>query len=125
MSVPGSNLLNKAFKVIARQTVQYERYSGKVTRPDGIEAPQFEPAVALRGSWQALPSDQVIKHGLDPNKDYAVFYVSKNLQQPERDVSGDRATYGGYLWEARSGTGWFYQDGWDAMVFERIGNASV
>lgn len=118
--IPGSNILRTALGVIAPQPVVYLRYAGSTTRDDGVEIPAFEPPVTVYGSWQAVTSEQLVRYGLDPARDYAYFFASVPIQQPGRDVSGDRCEYGGATWEARSGEGWFPMDGWDAMLFERV-----
>lgn len=121
--IPGSNLLRTALGVITPQAVQYERFAGMTTRDDGIDVPAFEAPITVYGSWQAVTSEQLVRMGLDPAKDYAYFYASVPFNQPGRDVSSDRARYGGSVWEARSGEGWFPMDGWDGMLFQRVGSA--
>lgn len=120
--IPGSNILRMALGAIAAQAVPYRRYTGTTTRADGIQVPTFAAPVTLYGSWQPVSADQLVRWGLDPAKKMAIFYVSAPLNEPGRDISGDRADYAGSEWEARDADGeWFPQDGWTGMLFQRIG----
>ena len=68
MATPGSNLLKQAFKAIARQTVSYYAFVGRVTNSIGIDQDVYNPPEDIRGSLQPIPQNRYAELGLDFNK---------------------------------------------------------
>ena len=112
MSVPGSNLLNKAFGAIAKQTVAYYKYAGRVENDAGNLISMYSAPIDVKGSLQPLPQSKYAFMGLDLKKSYANFYCPSELLSLQRDVSGDMFQFGSKVYQVESLTDWFLQDGW-------------
>ena len=54
MRVPGSNILNKALRVLTAQTITYLAFVSRSTLPNGVLLPVYAPAKQLRGSIQPV-----------------------------------------------------------------------
>ena len=93
MISPGSNLLNKAFKVIAKQSFIYRQFKSRTTNAIGIDIPEYEDDVSLKGSVQAVPRRLYQLHGLDWKKNYITIYSSDKIEGVNRDTSGDRVVF--------------------------------
>lgn len=114
--IPGSNLLSMALRVIAPQTIAYYPYVSRTKLANGVLNPVYGSGVNVDGSFQPVPRSRYENMGLDFQKNYVTIFVSKNVIDIERDVTGDRFTYAGKLYQAESRTDWFSQDGWDAIL---------
>lgn len=123
MSTPGSNILNKAFRLIARQSVAYYAYAGRSTNSYGVDVPVYMPPVEIRGSLQAVPQNYYVTLGLDFQKTYVMFYCPKMLMDIQRDVSGDIIQYGTSVYSVESLTDWFNIDGWVQALAVRTESA--
>lgn len=116
--IPGSNLLNMAFGVIAKTTVSYLKYLSRATNVIGLDVSTYADPINLMGSWQPVPRNKYEAMGLDFNKNYAMFYVSKDILDLQRNVSGDQIQYAGKTWNCLSETDWFGIDGWTGVLCE-------
>lgn len=120
--IPGSNLLNAAFSVIAQQQVTYLRYLSRELNEIGNYVTTYEAGVTLRGSLQAIPRTKYEQYGLDLQKNYVMFYASKNILDLARDISGDLIAFGGKLYQCQSESDWYGVDGWTSVQCVDIGN---
>jgi len=123
MTVPGSNLLNRAFRKIAKQKTVYYKNTGRTVTDAGYDVTSFAAGIDLLGSLQPVPRSLYLQNGLDFQKSYALFYVSKNIVDVGRDTGGDELEYAGRRYKCESDTPWFNQDGWLAMLMSDIGPA--
>lgn len=118
--IPGSNLLNMAFQIIAKQTVIYYQYASRITNAIGYEVTTYESGVTLSGSFQPVPRSLYSQYGLDLQKSYFTFYVSKNILDLERNVSGDQISFNGSRFQCESNVEWFNIDGWTSVLCVEI-----
>lgn len=116
MGVPGSNILNRALKLLIPQSFSYYAYTGRAKTVNGLLRPTYADAVSLTGSVQPVPRRLYAEYGLDFQKNYTTFFVSKNIIDVARDVAGDQFSYASRRYNAISRTDWFAQDGWDAIL---------
>lgn len=121
--IPGSNLLNQAFALIAQQAVQYYKNTGRAANSIGMQVPAFAAAISVSGSFQPVPRNKYEMLGLDFQKTYFNFYVSRSVLDLQRDVSGDQLTFQGQRFQCVSKTPWYGIDGWDAVLCVEIPNA--
>lgn len=121
--IPSSNLLNMALTIIAKQTVTYFQYTGRTTNAIGYDVASFAAGIDLLGSWQPVPRDRYEYLGLDFQRNYVTFYVSKNILDIQRDVSGDQIEYNGKRWQCQSSNDWYAVDGWVGILCVEIDNA--
>lgn len=115
--IPGSNLLNTALSVISKQFLTYYQANGRTVNAVGQYVTSFvSPAPQIAGSFQPVPRSRYEYNGLDFQKDYFVFYVSKDLIDIQRDVSTDELGFGSQRYQCISATPWIAIDGWVEML---------
>lgn len=112
MAVPGSNLLNLALTVIARQQFVYYGYTGRVTNAVGIDVAAYAPPLVFSGSVQPVPRYLYEQMGLDMQANHFNVFLSKNALDIARDISGDYFVYAGMRLQCLSKTDWHSMDGW-------------
>lgn len=121
--IPGSNILNIALSVIARQTVSYFAFTGRVLNAVGEDIPSYADSVDIVGSLQPVPRILYEQYGLDLQKTYYTFYTSNPVKDVGRDVSGDQFEFGGQRFQVESNNDWYAQDGWKGVLCVLIGAA--
>lgn len=121
MRVPGSNLLNKAFTKISQQQLIYYSAIGRTLNIVGQYVTQYAAGVAVSGSFQPVPRVKYEYMGLDFQKEYYFFYVSKDLIDLTRDISADQLAFQGIRYQIQSNTEWFGIDGWLEILVVNIG----
>lgn len=119
--IPGQNLLNMAFRVIARQGVVYYHYLGRTQNSVGQDISEYSPGKLLLGSFQPVPRALYETLGLDFQKSYWTFYVSSNVSDVARGVSGDQIGFNGQRYQCESNNDWYQVDGWKGSIFVHIG----
>src|SRR5690606_23365264 len=82
------------------------------------------PAV-LRGSFQPVQRSLYELYGLDLQKTYYTFYVSYDLLDIDRDVSGDQIAFGSGRFQCVSDVDWFEVDGWKSVLCLYVGHDFV
>ena len=112
MTIPGSNLLASALRVIAAQSVEWSVNTGRTVNSIGMEVPAYAPPVTIYGSFQPVPRTMYAELGLDFNKRYARFFSSNDMLNVDRDFSGDKIVFNGITYKCESVTEWFELDGW-------------
>jgi hypothetical protein len=119
--IPGSNLLNMAFRIIAQQALVYYHYLGRTQNSVGQDISQYSDAKKIFGSFQPVPRVLYQSLGLDFQKDYWMFYTSNNLIDVGRSVSGDQIAFNGQRYQCESDNDWYQIDGWKGSIFIHIG----
>jgi hypothetical protein len=114
--VPGNNLLKKAFKVISKDTFIYRQFKARTTNSIGIDIPEYEDDVELKGSIQAVPRRLYQQHGLDWKKNYITIYSSDTIEGVNRDTSGDRIVFDEKLFQVLDENDWTPIDGWNGVM---------
>lgn len=117
MSVPGSNLFRRAASLIRLNSVNLRRFTGMVTRSDGLEVPSFAAAETVSVSAQPAQSTLIATLGLDMSKSYFMFYSSNGpFNTPERGRAGDLIQFAGEWYQVINATPWAFIDGWDSVL---------
>ena len=120
--IPGSNILNMALSVIAKTGFQYYKYSSRTANSVGQYESTYNPPQNLLGSVQAVPRNLYEQYGLEFQKRYVKFFVSKDVLDVSRDVSGDMIVYCGNNYQVLSITPWFSVDGWVEILAVQVPN---
>jgi len=121
MMIPGSNLLNIALTVIAKQTITYYRYIDRIQNDIGQDVTQYAPAVEIVGSFQPVPRSLYQVYGLDFQKSYFTFYTSNNVKDIARNISGSQIAFQGRRYQCESNNDWYGEDGWKGILCVDIG----
>jgi hypothetical protein len=119
--IPGANVLNMAFRVIAKTTITYYQYVSRETNVIGQDVTTYDAGTPLMGSWQPVQRNLYQSLGLDFQKSYYYFYVPSDLLDVSRDVSGDQIGFNGKRFQCESNTQWFQIDGWQQVLCVDIG----
>lgn len=110
------NLLNLAHSVIPPQAFEYYAFTGRNTQTNGIDVNTYALPAEQRGSVQPVPQNMYQQLGLEFNHQYFTFFVSKNVMEVNRDVSGDYMMWQGKKYKCLSVQNWFSQDGWLSVL---------
>ncbi len=110
------NLLNAALSLTGSQSFQYIQYIGRVDNGIGQDIAQYAAPIQLYGNVQAVPRNLFEVYGLDFQSQYLMFYVSRQILDVERDVSGDTIQYANAKYQCKSQTDWNAQNGWTAVI---------
>jgi len=119
--IPGQNILNMAFRVIAQQALVYYHYLGRTQNAIGQDVSQYSDGKTIYGSFQPVQRSLYMTLGLDLQKDYWNFYASNNMQDIERSVAGDQIAFNGQRYQCESNADWFQIDGWKGSIFVHVG----
>ena len=123
MSIPGSNLLKRAFRLIASQSLTYLAYVSRSKTATGTLVPTYALPVIIKGSIQPVPQSLMQLLGLDMQRSYVTIYVPQAVVSVNRDVSSDKFKFGGSTYQALSITKWINIDGWNAVMAVEIPDA--
>lgn len=118
--IPGSNILNIALTAIGMQQVLYYRFLTRTTNDIGLDESNYDSPIIVSGSLQPVPRNRYEQLGLDFNRNYFTFYAAKNIQDLARDVSGDRISFNGKVFDCISANDWYGIDGWLAITLVEI-----
>lgn len=119
--IPGSNLLNMAFSIIAKQSIIYYFANGRTLNNVGQDVTTYDVGIQVLGSFQPVPRKLYQVYGLDLQKSYFTFYASKNIFDVNRDISGDQISFKGDRFQCESNNDWFAIDGWKGVLCVHIG----
>lgn len=114
--IPGSNILNLALTVIARQEFTYFAFVSRVLGPSGKYIPLYAAGVTAMGSVQPVPRNVYFHMGLDFQKSYFNFFVPQSVLDVSRDVSSDQFFFNGKNYQCLSNTPWYGIDGWNQVL---------
>lgn len=120
MSVPGSNQLNRAFRLIKAQQITYLAWTARTKTSTGTLVSTYANGRPIRGSLQPVARTLLEMLGLDLQRHYVNIYVAQAVIDIRRDVAGDQFVYNGAKFEAISITKWLGQDGWNAVLAVEI-----
>lgn len=122
MLVPGSNILNMALSVIAKSSFQYYAFVSRTPNEVGQDIATYASPTILRGSVQPIPRSLYQEYGLDFQRNYVNVYISRDMMDIARDVSGDKIIFNRNTYQCVSKTAWDAIDGWDAVLCVQIPN---
>ncbi len=121
--IPGSNLLSTALRVIGKQSFLFFAQLSRTAQPNGQYLSKFAAAVPVTGSVQPAERKLYEQFGLDFQRSLFKFYVSKDIIDVTRDVSGDQFQFKGRTYQCLSIMPWFALDGWNEVLAVDIGVA--
>ncbi len=118
--IPSSNLLKKAFRIIKQDVFAYRKFRGRTTNGIGIDVPEYEPDIDLKGSVQVIPRTLYQEIGLDWKKNYIMIYSSDVIEGVSRGTSGDRVVFNEKLFQVLNENDWTPVDGWNGVMCVEI-----
>ena len=119
--IPGINVLNIALGVIATQTVQILRATGRAQNAVGAWVTNYAAPVTYQVSWQPVDAKKYEQLGLDLAKEYHNIWMRAPVDGIQRGESPDRFIQGGRLHDVVDVRDWYGQDGWVEILVIDIG----
>lgn len=120
----GSNLLSVALGIIGTTPVQLYRFIDRTRTGIGNLVSAYDDPVDCRVSLQAVPLTLMHQLGLDMQKSYITVYAVEDVDDIERDTSGDVIYWNGKYWQSESSTDWHAIDGWQGTLFVECGTTA-
>lgn len=114
------NLLNLAMTLTGNQLVLYSKFLGRSDNGIGQDIANYADSIKLTGQIQAVPRSLYEAYGLDLQRNYLNFYVSKELLDITRGVSGDKVEYNSLTYQCLSETDWIAMNGWTSVLMVQI-----
>jgi len=114
------NLLKQATHLIPMDDVIYYKYSSKALDDVGREVLTFASPLNIKANVQAVSRNRYVELGLDLNKKYVTIFTYENMQDVDRDKSGDKFIYNGETFKVESETDWLAKDLWTYYTAVRI-----
>jgi hypothetical protein len=118
--IPGANLLGMALRLLSSQNFDYFAFLSRGTNDIGQDLANYAEPQSLAGSVQPVPRSLFQLYGLDFDRNYLTFYVSQDVIDVTRDVSGDQMFFNGNTYQCIQKTDWFPQDGWTAVLAVQV-----
>lgn len=109
-----------AMQVVGSQSFKYIKFKSRETNSIGIDESVYESPRYITGQVQAVPHELFEKYGLDFTKSYLMFYVSKDILDIQRGVSGDRFEFENNTYQAEKETDWRAINGWTAVLSVKV-----
>lgn len=122
MSVPGSNLLNQALRLIAKQTFIYKAFSSRTANSIGMWVTTYAKPVSVKGSVQPISRVLMQVLGLDMQKNYVNIFIPQKVVDIERDVTSDQFVFNSRTYQVISITPWHLIDGWNQALCIEVPN---
>jgi hypothetical protein len=119
--IPGSNLFNRAARLIRLSPVDYYAQAARSINATGQWIATYNPAVPLPASVQAVPRDTYVQKGLDLQRNYVTVFAAVDAVDLERDAQGDRFVFDGREYQLESENSWYLRDGWAECLAVEIG----
>ncbi len=123
--IPGSNLFNRASRLIQRKPILYFPFINRVKNNARQWVSTFGPMQEIPASVQAVPRATYVALGLDFQKNYVNVFAAVNAVDLQRDSSGDQFVFDGGVYQIESNTTWFLSDGWVECMAVLIGLGSA
>lgn len=114
------NLLNMAMTLVGTQQFTYFKFLSRATNSIGVDVAVYDTPKLLTGQVQAVPRNLFEQFGLDFQRSYLTFFVSKDIHDVERDMSGDQIKFANDTYQCLSETDWFKINGWTGILAVKI-----
>ncbi len=114
--IPGGNILKTALSAIGKQQFIYYPYATRTLNAIGLYNAVYTNGVPVSGSVQPIPRSLYENMGLDFQRNYFNFFVTQDIFDVARDVSGDQFCFQGKNFQCVSKTAWYGIDGWDQVL---------
>lgn len=119
--IPGSNLLNRAARLIQLQDVAWSAWLSNTKVAGGVVKPTYANPVTVQASVQAVSRAMYNLFGLDLQKNYVMLYTKTPMRDLERNGSCDLVDFNGRRFNVQSNTDWYGVDGWRGAICVDVG----
>ncbi|QQO63701.1 MULTISPECIES: phage collar protein [Providencia] len=115
------NLHRIASRYIPQQTALWFRFKNREPDERGHDQNQYHEPVDIRGSWQAVDTQDAQSMGFDSNQVYRRFYTSHDIKGIQRGTSPDYLVFNGKKYDVMGNADWYEQDGWKSVICIEVG----
>ncbi|MDK7757698.1 MULTISPECIES: phage collar protein [Providencia] len=115
------NLHRIASRYIPQQTALWFRFKNREPDERGHDQNQYHEPVGIRGSWQAVDTQDAQSMGFDSNQVYRRFYTSHDIKGIQRGTSPDFLVINGKKYDVMGDADWYEQDGWKSVICIEVG----
>ncbi|WP_265498484.1 phage collar protein [Providencia rustigianii] len=115
------NLHRIASRYIPQQKALWFRFKSRETDELGHDKNQYHDPVEIRGSWQAVDTQDAQSMGFDSNQVYRRFYTSHDIKGIQRGASPDYIVINGKKYDVMGDADWYEQDGWKSVICIEVG----
>ncbi|MBS0917681.1 phage collar protein [Providencia rettgeri] len=115
------NLHRIASRYIPQQKALWFRFKGRTPDERGHDQNQYYEPVDIRGSWQAVDTQDAQSMGFDSNQVYRRFYTSHDIKGIQRGTSPDYLVFNGKKYDVMGDADWYEQDGWKSVICIEVG----
>ncbi|WP_273818070.1 phage collar protein [Providencia rettgeri] len=115
------NLHRIASRYIPQQTALWFRFKNREPDERGHDQNQYHEPVDIRGSWQAVNTQDAQSMGFDSNMVYRRFYTSHDIKGIQRGTSPDYLVFNGKKYDVMGDADWYEQDGWKSVICIEVG----
>ena len=97
------------------------QYREKYKIDDKLGLNQYHEPVEIRGSWQAVDTQDAQSMGFDSAQVYRRFYTSHDIKGIQRGTSPDYLVVNGKKYDVMGDADWYEQDGWKSVICIEVG----
>lgn len=115
------NLHRIASRYIPQQKALWFRFKGREPDDLGQDQNQYYDPVEIRGSWQAVDTQDVQTMGFDSSSIYRRFYTTHDIKAVQRGSSPDFLVFNGKKYDVMGDADWYEQDGWKSVICIEVG----
>ncbi|WP_237386223.1 phage collar protein [Xenorhabdus sp. Sc-CR9] len=116
------NLHRIASRYIPQQTASWYRFKARQVNDLGQWENVYHEPVTVRGSWQAVDTQDVQEMGLDTAKVYRKLYTSHDISNIQRGAAPDYLVFAGRRYDVMGDADWYAQDGWKSVICIEAGD---
>jgi E217 collar protein gp28 len=114
------NLFRMAASVTGTSTVWWYRAIGRTLPANGVWQTTLAAPIPIKGSFQVVSHSLKMQLGLDFKTEVYQFYTDTNMQDLERDTSGDQLEFAGTRFQILANENWINIAGWNGTICARI-----
>ncbi|WP_272537744.1 MULTISPECIES: hypothetical protein [unclassified Providencia] len=115
------NLHRIASRYISQQTALWFRFKNREPDERGHDQNQYHEPVEIRGSWQAVDTQDAQSMGFDSSSIYRRFYTTHDIKAIQRGTSPDYLVFNGKKYDVMGDADWYEQDGWKSVICIEVG----
>ena len=120
------NVLNPAMAATAilgcNKQFLFYKWLGSTVDDMGRDVPNYDEAVTLTGSVQAVPNKMYEQLGLDFNKNYKTVFCSALIQSIAENIQPDRIVYDGRTYDVVENKNWYETNGYTKILVVEVKN---
>lgn len=118
------NVLNPAMAATSilgcNKTFTFYKWLGSTVDEMGRDVPNYDEAITLTGSVQAVPNKMYEQLGLDFNKNYKTVFCSALIQSIAENIQPDRIIYDGRTYDVVENKNWYETNGYTKILIVEV-----